>query len=196
MNGKGVKETHDEVMRMLVKRISKSLEGDKTAIKINTVHHGNREKADDVIQRHVQAIRTSEASSQDKESIEEATRSRIRRRYAHLKPQAEINLQWVHTTLGEAEPVIILESTVEDDTVRLDLLLQDKGIENAKRITLKLKGRTTPLPIVRPESSSSLTPIPIEMLTQKKDLPPVTYGLAGVLGGCLIGLFISFLLFG
>ena len=128
--------------------------------------------------------------------IEEATRTRVRKRYAHVKPEAEFTLPWVHNTLGDATPTVILESAVEGNQVRLDLLLRQDGVNNAKRITLRLKGRTTPAPIVRPKSLDPSTPIAIQIPTTKRDLPPVIYGVAGVMGGGLIGVFIAFLLYG
>ena len=196
LNGRGVLETHQAILKPLLDRVRKGLAGDKQALRLNTVHHGNREKAEDVIRRHINAIRKSEAATQDKESIEEATRARIRRRHAHLKPQAEMTLPWVHPTLGEAKPFMILESAVENNVVRVDVLVQEEGSKQARRVTLNLKGRTTPSPMVRPEVETAITRTPIPTMEPKYDLPPVIYGVVGLIGGLLIGVLVAFLIYG
>ena len=137
LKGTGIVETYGTVLSTLIERIKLNLSGDTKAIRLNTIHHGNREDAEDVVRRHINAIRESEASSQDKESIEEATRTRVRKRYAHVKPEAEFTLPWVHNTLGDATPTVILESAVEGNQVRLDLLLRQDGVNNVKRIYLR-----------------------------------------------------------
>jgi hypothetical protein len=195
ITGKGVLETHEAVMVPLLERIEQSLSGDQRAIRLNTVHHGSREKSEDVIRRHINAIRHSEAADQDKESVEEATRARLRRRHAHLKPAAELNLHWHHKTLGEATPVIILESAIENHQVRVDVLMREDGDSPAKRLTLHLSGRATPGPASSSAVTASLS-IPETHPERPSDLPPVIYGVMGVVGGLLIGTFVAFLMYG
>ena len=196
-DGTGVIETHHALLEPLIARIRQGLNGDKRAIRLNTVHHGSREKAEDVIRRHINAIRQSEAATQDRESVEEATRVRIRKRYAHLKPSAELNVSWVHPSLGQATPFVILESRVDEQSVHLDLLVRDDENAQAQRINLRLKGRKTAVPVSNVQSTPALIETPSTPYQAKgPDLPPVVYGIMGVLGGLMIGIFVAFLIYG
>ena len=197
IEGEGVIETHNALLTPLFERIRQGLAGDKRAIRLNTVHHGSREKSDDVLRRHVNAIRQSEAATQDKESVEEAARVRIRKRYAHLKPSAELNISWVHPALGESQPFVILESRVDGQAVHIDLLLKDEENAQAQRLNLCLKGRKTAVPLANVESTPSLLETTIPPRKERgPDLPPVIYGIMGLLGGLMIGIFAAFLIYG
>lgn len=199
-SGEGVMDTHTLIMNQLLERIDNNLAGDKSSIRLNTVHHGSREQADDVIRRHITAIRQSEGSGQDKETVEEATRSRLRRRYAHLKPETEIETFWSHPILRGSEPFLIMESRIDNKVVILDLLFTEEGSKGPRRVNLRLGAQSEFTSAPRVQPLTSIPPELIEDLPKRKDrgadLPPVVYGVCGLLGGLLIGIFVAFLMYG
>ena len=196
--GTGVLETLNTVYSSLTQRIEASLQGDPNALRLNPIHHGSRETAAEVHERILHELREADPKGKDKESAEEAGRSRLRKRYAHLKTKNRFHLQWTDPKLGSLNPFVILESKVSDHGIELDLLLKGAKIEDPHRITLSIRGQTPASETVAGVTEASPPPLQYSAPhpAKQNDLPPVVYGFAGVIGGGLIGFFTMFLYYG
>ena len=200
--GAGVLATHDTVYEALNLRIHANLQGDPDALRLNPIHHGSRETAEEVHTRILHELREAAPKGKDRESAEEASRSRLRKRYAHLKTKNTFHLQWMDQKLGHLHPFLILGSKVSQHGVELDVLLKGQRIEDPRRITLSITGHAPAAETINAETEASPPPLQYPQPVtpppppSRNDLPPVTYGFVGVLGGGLIGFFIMFLFFG
>ena len=59
-HSRGVLETHETITRSTVDRIQDHLAGNQTAISLTAVHRASRERDDEIIRRHVEAIRVAD----------------------------------------------------------------------------------------------------------------------------------------
>ena len=153
-------------------------------------------------QRILHELREAEETGRDRESAEDANRSRLRKRYAHLKTKNTFHLQWTDKKLGALTPFVILESKLEDHGIELDVLLKGTKIEDPHRITVSISGHAPAAETINSERENPLEqPLPtlqydVRRVARQNDLPPVIYGLVGVLGGAMIGFFVMFLFYG
>ena len=77
--GTGVLATHDTVFEALKQRIEANLQGDPDALRLNPIHHGSRETAEEVYTRILNELREDTPKGKDRESVEEASRSRLQK---------------------------------------------------------------------------------------------------------------------
>lgn len=202
IQGTGVLETHECVFNALQHRIESSLQGDPNALRLTPIHHGSKETAAEVHQRILHELREAEETGKDRESAEDANRSRLRKRYAHLKTKNTFHLKWTDQKLGALTPFVILESKIEDHAIELDVLLKGTKIEDPHRITVSISGHAPVAETISSERENPLEqplhtlPYDVPRAARHNDLPPVIYGLVGVLGGAMIGFFVMFLFYG
>jgi len=202
---KGVLETHEHVVRITVARIHDNLAGDQTAMSLTAVQRASLEQGDDVIRRHIQALRDASTEELEAHTAEEdPSHVMLDTQYMDLPVGPVVELGFQPRDLVDARPVRILRCRLEGDRIQLDILLATGPEDTPQRLRLVLANRpVTPQPV-----TSSITPVAphvgvslperVELTpTQPSiDFPPVWYGVAGLAGGLLTGVLLGFILFG
>lgn len=221
-HSRGVLETHDAITRSTVTRIQDNLAGNQTAINLTAVHRSSRERDDDVIRRHVDAIRASDASGLrplDGAPGEDAVlepgdapppaRTRPGDRFEGLPVAGKVSVPFQPSDLVGTRPVHLLAARVQDGAIQLEIVVDRLSGGEPRRLTIQLENRpvdreplntptatATPAHHVHMPHATSSLPDELEIRRwAPNDLPPVWYGIGGIIGGTVGGILIGFLLF-
>jgi hypothetical protein len=206
--GDGVMATHSEVTAALEARLRDHLAGNAGSVQLSAIHEPDRETDDDVVRAHVEAIRErSEAEAQA--DIDELTQ----RHFEHLPEGPEVEVAFQPREYLGSSPTKVLGVEVGRDEVRLDLVMEHMGGGEARRLTVRLMNRPTDAQAVTrstprstvppvqevdrvfdylPDEAELTTPRPLPELPADA-VPPMVYGLVGIVGGVLIGALSAYL---
>lgn len=197
MAGQGVLETHGALTGAVAARIRDKLSGDEAAITLTAVHRASRWTDEDMIRAHLDAIQAKTASTPEAVLLDDATGSR------EVERHPEIRVPLAAREFLGSQPVELLAGRVTDDRIVLDVVMQRRSDGERRQISVVLEHRQadpTPAPRHTPPISAptrdrvaDYLPERFEMTEQPRDLPPVLYGLVGLVGGVLIGLLAGYL---
>ncbi len=216
--GRGVLETHDRIVAVTAARIGESLAGNQAAISLTAVNRAARERDDDVIRRHVAAIRSGDSGEEPVDGALAAkgrgepppARSARVMAYAAAPEVDVVRLPFQPRSMAGTRPVHVLSARVEDGAVHLDVVAERLSGGDPRRVRVVLENRpigelgltgssptqTASAPEDPPMITSSLPDqIEFPMTSHHLDLPPMWYGLGGLAGGVIAGLLMGFLLF-
>lgn len=198
----GVLEAHEQVNSVTAQRIRDNLAGKETAITLTAVHRPERESDGDVVARHLEALEAAER--------EQAKRVRTEEPWADLQRAGEIEIPYQPADFEGTRPLHVLEAGVEGASVVVELVMEtDSGNPRRLRVTLVdapatgLSVGSTPVePTPTPTDTSASSPldalpdhIDLPTPSQRNDLPPLYYGIAGLSGGLVIGVLLAVILF-
>lgn len=204
-SGQGVIESHDTVTRNTVARIRENFAGHEAAINLTAIHRVHRERDEDVIRRHVQAIEARNQPSPPEDWDPQA--SGLSKRYLSLPAGETVELAFQpHSYVGR-RPVHMIDARFEQDRVQIELVMARVSDGSPRRLSVVLINRPAdakPLPMqlealpAEPtETASASLPDRVDLPPPPpRDFPPIWYGVAGAAGGATVGLLIGFLLFG
>jgi hypothetical protein len=204
--GKGVLETHSELVTSLIGRLRNALAGQTPAMNLKAVHDARRQSDGDVIQSHVEAIQRRAMVTPDLDRIpvtEEASPFEP----LDLPEGPEIEVPFQPRALLGSHPVDVLSADVAGDRVRVELVMERMGGSERFRLTVWMLNRPTDTPpILRspstlrpPEEDEVFDYIPadedehVALFEEVDDYPGVAYGIVGVMAGVLIGLLSAYL---
>lgn len=195
--GLGVVETFESVLGAVRQGVSDALNGTTRSMVIRALHDPSDETDDDVVRAHLMAVRgfpggTPVASE----------------RTDYHQPAHEVEIPFQPPEFADCHPVRVLDAQIEDDHVVVDVELEKAGDGTPRGLRVRLANRQTesPAPTARP-SPPVVSPImgvtdhlpdKIEFTAtpqSQSDFPAVFYGVAGVLGGTVVGVLFGFLLF-
>lgn len=197
----GVGETHKRIASVTVSRIRDNLSGNETSITLTAVHRATRDRDEDIIQRHIEAIAHAEHVTQSGGD------------YAKLPRGEEYEIPFQPREFAGMRPVEMRSTTVEGDRVVLDLVMERLSGGSPRVLPLVLVNRPTdamPLPSVvtashTPAPIASVSPGATASLPDKIELPSqimrvdtgndmsIWIGIAGLVGGLAAGLLLGFL---
>jgi hypothetical protein len=197
----GVGQTHKKIVGITVSRIRDNLSGSETSITLTAVHRATRDRDEDIIQRHIEAIAHAEHQTQTSGD------------FASLPRGDEYELPFQPREFVGTRPVEVRSVHMEGDRIVLDVVTERINGGQPKVLALVLVNRPTdaaPLPM---PVTSSHTPAPVSStspatasLPDKIELPSqmrqtedqgpdasIWVGIAGLVGGLLAGLLLGFL---
>lgn len=212
--GKGVAETHAELVGAVAARIRDNLSGNEAAITLTAVHRATRNTDEDVIRGHLEAIQARTSSTPESVLLEDALPSGTSGRKdspGGLPPEVRVPFQL--REMAGTRPVQLLSGRIVDDGVVLELEMHRPETDEVQRLTVVLENR----PILASRSSETgapprplppptPTPAPADRVAdylpasidfpddEPADLPGIVYGLFGLAGGVIIGLLTGYLL--
>jgi hypothetical protein len=214
-SGKGVLETHEELVRETLARVRANLAGNQAAITLTAVHRAERERDEDVIRRHIENIRSvpdvsadpstlsdDETEPQDDEPDTDAL-------YGDLVVEEELELPFQRRDMVGTRPVHVLDAELDGDRIRVDLVVDRLSGGEPRRFAVLLVNRPVDEEAVPRHTSSSAEPVRQDVTSslpdkidiqltptdEPTDLHPIWYGVAGVAGGALIGMLLGFIVF-
>ncbi len=122
-------------------------------------------------------------------------------------PADEIEVPFQPRDFAGSHPVRVMAAAIEDGQVYVDMELERMGGGGLRQLRVRLANRPTDSPAVERSSAVASPPsvagvtdhlpdvIEIKPTVEHPDLPPVLYGIIGVIGGMVAGVLLGFLLF-
>ncbi len=208
-DGQGVLETLEHVLGMLTERIRDNLAGRPTQLQVHAIHRQEALTPKQIVTAHERAIHLAQAEKPGPEtSTAPATWSRSRYDILPAGPSVEVPYQ--PPELVGMRPIHVLDTRVDRDRVKIDLVMDDQEGAHPTRLRVMLvpPGReatptapqhptgTVPAQRPRPESTATL-PERIEIVSARAAADShaeVWYGVAGAVGGIIAGLLLGFLI--
>lgn len=194
--GLGVLETFEDALEAVRQGVEDTLNGTTGSMVLRALHDEGGETDEDVVRAHLLAVRGFPGTPVATERTE------------YHRPAHEIEIPFQPPEFADCHPVRVLDAQVEDDQVVVDVELEKAGDGTPRGLRVKLANRQTasPAPTPRPASPPVVSPIvgvtdhlpdKIEFTAtpSSDDFPPVLYGVAGVLGGAVVGVLFGFLIF-
>lgn len=188
-DSKGVLEAHEQVNTVTVHRIRDNLAGRETAITLTAVHQEDRDKEEALIERHMAA--TAAAEKRDREEVDV-------HEFDDLQTAGEVELPFQPADFAGTRPLRVIEAAIRGEDVHLDLIMEQPGGGTPRRLQVVLQNRQSSSPTsrsvtpVHDPSPSLLETLPdrieLRALPARDDLPPLWYGIAGLVSGVVIGL--------
>jgi hypothetical protein len=207
-DGTGIVETHADVAASVAARIADALGGQPSPIVLTAVHDPDR-NADTAVRRHHETTQPSQRY-EEADPLEE--RTRVSEEPTDLPEGPRVEVAFQPREFVGSHPVRVLGADVDQDRVWVELVMERMGGGEARRLTVVLANRPTdtppmtrqaPSPEPKPEGASVFDYLPEsaeigppEADDGANDLPPVWYGVLGVVGGMLIGFLTAVLLGG
>lgn len=193
----GVSRTHNQIVSITVSRIGDNLSGSETAITLTAVHRATRDRDEDIIQRHIEAIAHAEHATLEPGN------------FATL-PRGEIyEIAFQPRDFAGMRPIEVHQVGVEGDQIVLDIVMERLSGGKSRMLPLVLANRPsdvaplpmptashTPAPIASQSPTASL-PDKIEFPSQTAERPrgsvSIWVAIAGLSAGLLAGLLLGFL---
>lgn len=195
-SGEGVVETWSAVTAAMTARLGETLRGEGDRARVIARHRPHRLDLGARLQAAV-------ASLQAGASHDPAQRAAWR----DLPPGREHALAFQPASFAGTRPVALLDAGLDGDGLTLELVMARVGGEEPQRLRLRLENRPSDAPesltqSVRAASEvdelpslGASVPASLERIfPPPQDLPPIWYGVVGLVGGVLIGLLAGFLL--
>ncbi|TNE87151.1 MAG: hypothetical protein EP330_19475 [Deltaproteobacteria bacterium] len=201
----GVLETHKRIIGVTISRIRDNLSGNETSITLTAVHRATRDRDEDIIQKHIEAIAHAEHTTQTTGD------------YAKLPRGTEYEIPFQPRDFAGMRPVELRSTSVEGDRIVVDIVMERLSGGQPRVLPLVLANRPTdaaPLPSV---VTASHTPAPLVSVSPTASLPDkielnhgsystemhevaqdvsLWIGVAGTFGGLVAGLLLGFLFWG
>ncbi|MEQ1570729.1 MAG: GTPase domain-containing protein [Myxococcota bacterium] len=204
-NGTGVIETHHEILTALRERSKNALTGQRPGLVLTAIHDAHRASDGDVIQSHVEAIH-HRASATPVIAGEPPPPEP----WLELLDGPVVEVAFQPRELVGSHPVEVLAAEVDDDRVRVELVMRRMGGSEQWRTVVYLLNRpadTMSPTRIAPREGELDEVIPLhefeamvgepaeeeEEEEASADLPGVTYGAVGVAGGLAIGWLSAYL---
>lgn len=199
--GAGVLEAFQEITASALARVRDNMAGGDGAITLTAVHRPEVEQDGDIIRKHLDAIQ-EESPTTPTSSLDEGPA-------AGTPPGDEVEIPFQPRDFAGSYPVRVVEASIEDGQVFVDVELERMGGGGVRQLRVKLANRPTDspaLPRIPPPVVTTSSPVvrvteglpdrvELHGYGEPDDLPPVWYGILGVSGGLLAGLTLGFLLF-
>lgn len=196
--GLGVMETFEAVLDAVCQGVSDTLNGTTRSMVLRALHDNSEQTDEDVVRAHLLAVRGFMGGTPV-----------ANERTDYHRPAHEIEIPFQPPEFADCHPVRVLDAQVEDDHVVVDVELEKAGDGTQRGLRVRLANRQTesPAPPAAIVSSPAVSPIVgvTDHLPDKidftvtaqpqSDFPAVLYGIAGVLGGTVVGVLFGFLLF-
>lgn len=191
--GRGVLDTFRELTGALVPRLRDSLSGSDAAVALSAVHRTEPETDEDVVRAHLEAIQARAASTPEAALFEQLPLT-----VEDAEPAVESAVPVQPRELAGFRPVQLLSAQVVDHGVIVELLMRRTGSEEVRTLRLRLENRPPdpPPPLVAPPPADPIAdylPDSVDLGPPADDLPPVAYGVLGLVGGLLMGLLSGYL---
>ena len=199
--GKGVTETLTTVLDGVVRRVTRNLAGQPSSLQVHAIHRKEAMSPDQVVEAHERAIRLARSESQT-DVPDQAPWSRSH--YDILPTGLTVELPYQPPQLAGMRPVHILDTRIDQERVQVDLVMDEGEGAHPTRLRVVMvppTHATTPtgtgtIPAV-PEREEITAAIPdrIEIVKGEPDnRPTLWYGVAGIVGGAIVGLLLGFLI--
>lgn len=177
--GKGVVDTHTALRNLVMARLADQLAPAETPMRLTHVTPATRAAAEDRVLEHAAGLPRPPGVVRDPSDIV-------------LRP----------SELQQMRPVQIVRSELRAGRFRLQTLMRrDDG--SVRNVTLLIEpgvDSETPIPEHHTEPATSMTSTTssgsAEPVSTERDLPGLTYGVIGVLGGLVSGYLLGYLVFG
>ncbi|MCB9673555.1 MAG: GTPase domain-containing protein [Alphaproteobacteria bacterium] len=197
----GVRDTFDRIATLTLERIRLAMAGEEGAIALKAVHRPTAETDDDVVKKHLAALRR-EGSTASERTLDAAPSTAT-------PPGSSVEVPFQPRDFAGSYPVRVVEANMEDGQVYVDVEFERMGGGETRQLRVKLANRPTdspamPRPVALPVTSASPVmnvtqnlPDKVELTSwvEDDDMPPVWYGILGIGGGIVTGVMIGFLLF-
>ena len=191
---RGIRETLEVIVNSISARVRDNMAGNEAAIRLTAVHRPERIEAEEVLRQYIERMRKSGAvvtSSLDEKPVKDEYL------FANL-PDGPI--QEVHFDAEGLEghrPVHIIDAQATQGTIKLSVVFDRTTGGGPQRLNLVLKSRHPQLPSKKSRAPDLPDPIslPSTPPPPTQDLPGVVYGIAGVIGGIIVGALLAFLFF-
>lgn len=207
INGRGVKDTHLKLMGNLGTRIHDNMAGNAAALSLTAIHRATRLRDDEVIRKHIEVIQT-QTTATPASSVGGDTDT-------PSGPAPTIEVAFQPRAFIGSHPCKVLGTKLDNNQVRVTLLMQPMSGGETRQLTVVLANRPTDTPAaprhqpphvtsahsaptgvstvngdhIRDYLPDSYTPAPAEGF----DLPSWVYGAVGIGGGVVIGVLGAFL---
>jgi hypothetical protein len=195
----GVVETHDLIVSRLAEAIRSAWAGESDAVSLVSAARPTPEGAQEVVGRHLVAIRAS-ASSPELPSAAEFELA-LEERYRALTPRKRHEVVFSPREVLGARPVCLLGATMDGERILIDLALERVSGSGPERVLLSLQPRAgegsrtpsgtratpPPAPLSIPDTSAASETI---------DRSAIAYGVIGALAGIAGGALLGFLAWG
>lgn len=199
--GRGVTETLTTVLDGVVRRVVRNLAGQPSSLQVHAIHRKEALTPEQVVEAHERAIRLARSESET-DVPDQAPWSRSH--YDILPTGLAVELAYQPPQLVGMRPVHILDTRIDHEMVQVDLVMNDAEGAHPARLRVVLMPpdhATTPtgtgtIPAV-PEREEITAAIPdrIEIVKGTPDnRPTLWYGVAGIVGGVVVGLLLGFLI--
>jgi hypothetical protein len=197
-NGAGARSTLQTICSTISERIRDSIQGRHVALHLTAMHRDQQGRLDDAVREHVdQLIQAGQVAS----TTLDAPIERDNAFYSTLPVVATIHAGL--ETIDAALPIHLVDARVTSGRIHLDLVVDRPAGGAAQRVQvvldptddldepssiIKKHNLTTDLPPFDIPAKSPLPPV-----DRTDAIPSVMYGMAGVVGGVVTGLLLSYL---
>lgn len=178
--GRGVLETHDAILASVLTRVRDNLAGSATAITLTALTRAVRERAEDAVLAHAASLPQSNRQVPDRLS---------------LPASAEIPVRVQE--LAHSTPLYHLSTEIRADRLRIESVWQrTDGTQRKIAVLLEPADETKPA-VKAAEPAPPAPPLPPLMSEDVRgELPRITYGATGLLGGIVAGILLGYIWWG
>ncbi|MCB9670210.1 MAG: GTPase domain-containing protein [Alphaproteobacteria bacterium] len=201
--GEGVRETFDTIAELARARLADNIAGRDGAVQLMALHDDADPSDDELVRSH--ASRLVDAPTPDPQT------QTSNKGPSTPAPADAVEVPFQPREFAGSYPVRVVNAAIDDGQVFVDVELERMGGGEVRQLRVKLANRPTDAPAApRAPAFSVVTEDPPSVMgvtdhlpdkvdfhtpPPPADLPPVVYGLVGVVGGAVAGVLLGFLLF-